>query len=414
MTKKRILIVDDDPMVLKLKMMVLRSQMNEWEISLASDGFEALALMEKIRFDAVVSGIEMPKVTGVELLNQVRRRYPHVIRILHSEQTNKEVSFRSVESSHQYLVKPWGFKQFITTLCQAFALQDALNNETIKGLVAKLPSLPSLPSSYLELMEELQSQEPSPSEVGQIISRDVGMIAKILKLVNSAYFGLRVTVSDPVHAVKLLGLDTIKALVLTHGVFSHYEQIDPQCLSLEQLMRHSLGVGSLAKMIAKAEKQDQDVATDAMVAGALHDTGKLILAQGLPLEYKDVVIEAKEQNIPLWRVEKEAFNTSHAEVGAYLLGLWRLPVPIVEAVALHHEPAKGGVSGVRVLTAVHAANVIEQEEQSQAGAINTSKLDGQYLVDVRAGDRVKVWREQWRHGLKGKAVNDLYSPAKVV
>ena len=96
------------------------------------------------------------------------------------------------------------------------------------------------------------------------------------------------------------------------------------------------------------------------------------------------------------------------------MGLWRLPAPIVEAAAFHHEPAKSGVPGVRALTAVHAANVIEQEEQSQAGAINTSKLDGQYLVDVRAGDRVKVWREQWRHGLKGKAVNDLYSPAKVV
>ena len=400
MTKKRILLVDDDPVILKLVMAVLRSQMDEWEMSTAHDGHAALALMEKIRFDAVVSDIEMPKVNGLELLNQVLRRYPHIIRILHSAQTNKDISLKSVESSHQYLVKPWGFKQLKATLCRAFALQDALNNETIKGLVAKLPSLPSLPTSYLKLLEELQSQEPSPSKLGQIISRDIGMIAKILKLVNSAYFGLRVTISDPVHAAKLLGLDIIRALVLTHGVFSQFAQIDPQCLSLEQLWQHSLSVGSLAKMIAKAENQDQDMATDALVAGTLHDTGKLILAQGLPLEYKEVVIEAKEHNIPLWRVEKEAFNTSHAEVGAYLLGLWHLPAPIVEAVALHHEPASTGVLGVWALTAVHAANVIEQEEQSQAGAINTSKLDSEYLVDVGAGDRVEVWREQWRHALR--------------
>ena len=373
--------------------------MNDWEMSFASDGQEALALMEKTRFDAVVSDIEMPKMTGVELLNQVLKRYPHVVRILHSAQINLEVSFESIEASHQYLVKPWGFKQLKATLCQAFALQDALHNETLKDLVTKLPSLPSLPSTYLELMEELQSEEPSPSKVGEIISRDVAMIAKILKLVNSAYFGLRVTVSDPVHAVKLLGLDIIRALVLTHGVFSQFAQIDPQCLSLEQLIQHSLSVGSLAKMIAKAENQDQDMATDALVAGALHDTGKLILAQGLPLEYKEVVIEAKEQNIPLWRVEKEAFNTSHAEVGAYLLGLWHLPAPIVEAVALHHEPVNTSVPGVCALTAVHAANVIEQEEQAES-SINTSKLDGEYLVDVGAGDRVEVWREQWRHALR--------------
>ena len=110
-------------------------------------------------------------------------------------------------------------------------------------------------------------------------------------------------------------------------------------------------------------------------------------------------MEAKEQNIPLWGLEKSAFKTSHAQVGAYLLGLWRLPALIVEAVAFHHEPAKGGVSGQYALTAVHAANVIEQEEQRQEGSINTSKLDSQYLVDVGVVDRVEVWREQWRHAV---------------
>ncbi len=397
MTKKRILFVDDDPVILKLAMVALRSQMNEWEMRVANDGHEALALMEKIRFDAVVSDIEMPKMTGVELLDQVLKLYPHVIRILHSSQSNKEVAFKSIESSHQYLVKPWGFKKFKATLCQAFALQDALNNEAIENLVAKLPSLPSLPSSYLLLMEELESPEPSPSKVGQIILQDIGMIAKILKLVNSAYFGLPVTVSDPVHAVKLLGLNTVRALVLTHGVFSQFAHIDPECLSLEQLMQHSLGVGTLAKMIAKAENQDPEVATDAMVAGALHDTGKLILAQGFPAEYKEIAIEAKKQNIPFLGLEKAAFKTSHAQVGAYLLGLWRLPARIVEAVAFHHEPTEGSISGESVLTAVHAANIIEQEEQRQEESINTSKLDSQYLVDGGVDDRLEVWREQWRH-----------------
>ncbi|MCZ6668353.1 MAG: response regulator [Gammaproteobacteria bacterium] len=401
MTKKRILFVDDDPLIHKLVMAELRSQMNEWEVSSSNNGHEALALMEKVRFDAVVSDIEMPTMTGVELLNQVMKRQPHVIRILHSGQTDKEISFKSIEPSHQYLAKPWGFKQLKVILCRAFVLQDALDNEDVKELVAKLPSLPSLPSLYLKLMDEIQSQEPSPSKVGRIISRDIGMVAKILKLVNSAYFGLSVTISDPVHAVRLLGLDTIRALVLTHGVFSQFVQIDPQCLSLEQLLQHSLGVGMLAKMIAKAEKQD--LATDALVAGTLHDTGKLILAQGFPVEYKEVVLEAKEHNIPLWLVEKEAFKTSHAEVGAYLLGIWGLPGSIVEAVALHHEPAKARVGGVRALTAlttVHIANVIEQEEQKQVeSSINTSELDSQYLVDIGAGDRVEVWREQWRHAL---------------
>ena len=292
MIKRRILFVDDDHEMLKLIMTKLSSQTNEWELSFRNNGPEALALMEKIRFDAVVSDIEMPNMTGVELLKQVMKRHPHVVRIVLSGQSNKEVSFKSIEVSHQYLAKPWGFKQLKGTLSRAFALQDALHSEAIKSLVTKLPSLPSLPSSYLKLMQEIQSQEPSLSKVGEIISRNVGMTAQILKLVNSAYFGLRVTVSNPVHAAKLLGLDTIRALVLTHEVFSQFSQIDQKVLPLEQLMQHCLGVGSLAKMIAKAENQDQELASDTLIAGVLHDTGKLILAQGFPLEYKEVVIDA--------------------------------------------------------------------------------------------------------------------------
>ena len=99
MTKKRILFVDDDPLIHKLVMAELRSQMNEWEVSSSNNGHEALALMEKVRFDAVVSDIEMPTMLGVELLNQVMKRQPHVIRILHSGQTDKEISFKSIEPS---------------------------------------------------------------------------------------------------------------------------------------------------------------------------------------------------------------------------------------------------------------------------------------------------------------------------
>ncbi len=400
MIKKRILFVDDDHEMLKLIRTKLSSQTNEWELRSKNNGPEALALMEKVGFDAVVSDIEMPNMSGVELLKEVMKRQPHVIRILHSGQTDKEISFKSIEASHQYLAKPWGAKELKATLAQAFALQDSLHSESLKSLVAKLPSLPSLPSSYLEMMQEIQSQEPSLSKVGEIISRDVGMTAKILKLVNSAYFGLRVTVSNPVHAAKLLGLDTIRALVLTYEVFSQFSQIDQKTLPLAQLMQHCLGVGSLAKMIAKAENQDQELASDTLIAGVLHDTGKLILAQGFPLEYKEVVIEAKEHDMPLWLVEQEAFKSSHAEVGAYLLGLWRLPDAVVEAVAFHHEPLKGGGHEMKPLTAVHAANVIEHEEQSASEPTYTSKLDNEYLTKIGADDRVAVWREKWKQALK--------------
>jgi HD-like signal output (HDOD) protein len=396
MKKKQILFVDDDREIRSLIGAKLRPQMQEWYLQFADDGHQALAFLAEQTADVIVSDIEMPKMSGVELLNQVRERHPQVVRILLSGQTDQEVRFHSIESSHQYMRKPWGVAELKDTLERAFALQDRLNNEAIRTLVAKLPSLPTLSSSYFELMQEIQSEEPSLTQIGKTISQDLGMTAMLLKLVNSAYFGLRVTVSDPVHAARLLGLDTITALVLTHQVFSKFSDIDNKLLPMEQLMEHSLGVGSLAKMIAETETRSEDVVTDSIIGGVLHDTGKLILAQNFPSDYGRVLTEAEGNDRPLWAIEKDAFSVCHAEVGAYLLGIWGLPESIVEAVAFHHEPTTCGPPEVRAVTTVHAANAITQEKNSDLECPNVSKLDEHYLTQISATDRVEVWRDNWR------------------
>ncbi|MCH7534772.1 MAG: HDOD domain-containing protein [Bacteroidetes bacterium] len=142
-----------------------------------------------------------------------------------------------------------------------------MGNKVLRDLVARMSSLPRLSSLYLELIKEIQSPDSKLSTIGTIISKDVGMTAKILQLVNSAHFGLPTRVSSAQHAARLLGLETIKALVLTHDVFSQFEHINLGSFSLSALMEHSQKVGSFARLITKNENPEESLVNDAFISG---------------------------------------------------------------------------------------------------------------------------------------------------
>jgi HD-like signal output (HDOD) protein len=145
-----------------------------------------------------------------------------------------------------------------------------------------MQTLPSLPRLYTQIMKAVRSPEVSINSIGEIISQDVGMTARLLQLVNSAFFGLRQRVSSPSAAVTLLGLDTVKALVLTAEVFSQFDELSLWRTSLGHLWTHSLTVGRYARQIAQKENQERQLANEAFMAGLLHDCGKLVLAASDP------------------------------------------------------------------------------------------------------------------------------------
>ena len=128
------------------------------------------------------------------------------------------------------------------------------------------------------------------------------------------------------------------------------------------------------------------------LAGMLHDVGRLVLATGLPQEYDGVWTAAREKQLPLWQVEQTEFGATHAEVGAYLIGLWGLPNPIVEAVAFHHFPARCPVQTFSPLTAVHASNVFAHEKNHGLDS-QSNQLDADYLARLGLTERVAEWKE---------------------
>ena len=285
---KRVLFVDDEPMVLTGLKRSLRSLRAEWEMVFAAGGKEALAAMDRQAFDIIVTDMRMPGMDGAQLLQEVQKRSPQTLRMVLSGQSDRETILRSVNPAHQFISKPCEGEELKSRLTRAFALKDLLQNPSLRELVTKLDNLPSLPRAYLQLDEELRRPEPSLQRIDELIGADMAMTAKILKLVNSAFFCLPCEISSASHAVQLLGLDTLRTLVLTAHVFERFQSrlLTPD--DVQQISEHSLAVSNSARKIAVLEHADQRTQDESFTAGLLHDVGKLILASALEEPYAKV------------------------------------------------------------------------------------------------------------------------------
>jgi len=383
--------VDDEPKVLDGIRRMLHSLRHEWDMSFAGGGQEALDMIADGPVDIVVSDMRMPGMNGTEFLNEVRKHHPDTARIALSGQTKKEDILRAVGPVHQFLSKPCDAETLKSTLFRAVALRNLLADDRFRELLAQIESLPSLPALYQELMEELESPEASVKAVERIVSQDIGMSAKVLQLVNSAFFGVRQHIPSPAQAVALLGLDTVKALVLSINVFSQFNDVALKGLSLENLWRHSMTVGGFAKRIAKAQGVDRKTTDHTFIAGLLHDVGKLVLAAKVTEEYASVLARAAENGTPLHEAEREILGATHGELGAYLLGLWGFCDGIVEALAFHHDPANSPVKRFGILTVVHVADALANKAGPDS-AMGISEADDAYLTQLGLAGRLTEWR----------------------
>ena len=242
-------------------------------------------------------------------------------------------------------------------------------------------------------MEEIKSSNCSIKKIGEIIAKDIGMSTKILQMANSAFFGFSQTIGSAGHAVEVLGLDTIRAMVLTYHIFSEFDKTKIKGFSIDILWNHCMNTGALALKIAKSEKMDVRSQQSAFTAGLVHDIGLLIVAQNFPDQLQEALSLAHDKHIELWRAEEEIFHASHGAVGAYLLGLWGLPDPIVETVAYHHCPGEHVELGFCHLTVVHVAHVLENELNHSSLNPVPAVFDEVYLKELGVWDHLPRWRK---------------------
>ena len=388
----RVLFVDDEKKVLDGLRRLLRGCRKTWDMHYVCGGQEAIDAMAEQPFDVVVSDMRMPNIDGAKLLSTVQRDYPSTVRIVLSGQSELERVMRAVGPAHQFLSKPCDAKLLVDTINRAVALHDQLAEDNLKSLIASVGALPSLPEVYAELHKEVQSEDASVDRVADLISRDLSMTTKVLQLVNSSFFGIPQRITEPGHAVSLLGLDRIRPLVLMAGVFSQFEESAFSAQVFTELSDHSLAVATTARRIAAMEATcDQDI-EDAFLAGMLHDLGMLILMTRMPDRYSELVQQAREQGVFLWEVEQEQLHSDHAVLGAYLLSLWGLPDPVVEAVAWHHNPCESRDEVFTPLTAVHAANALLPASSPLNPPDLIPEIDGSYLERLSLARRVPEWQ----------------------
>ena len=391
--KRRILFVDDEPMVLNGLQRTLRKMRHDWDMTFVGSGREALDVLGKKPMDVIVSDLRMPEMDGGRLLAEVKKQHPHVVRIILSGQLDQEMTLKSVQLAHQSLSKPCDAEVLKHTLAKLFALREFLSDESIKNIISQIESLPSMPAIYTEIVMEMQSDDPAIKKVGEIISKDLSMTAKILQMVNSAFFGLFRKINSPEQAVMMLGMETIKALVLSVKIFSEFNQNNFSWFNIDALFDHSLAVSVYAKTIIKNEDLDQRLINNSMMAGLLHDLGKLILATNFEKPYRQILAEAQGTGKNLLDLEYETFGTSHAEVGAYLMGLWRLDNAIIEAIAFHHLPARSMTQNIGLLAAVHVGNALDHEAQTPSGESTELQCDTEYLDKLEITRRIPPWRQ---------------------
>lgn len=391
---RRVLFVDDAPEILKHLQRTLAPMQVEWTMEFFSSAKSALTALSGSACDVVVSDMTMPGMDGAQFLAEVRKVSPQTIRIVLSADQSPVNYLRSASVAHRFLQKPVDVKTLTAVIAQAEALRTVLANPALRTLVSEIKSLPSLPSIYQDLMQEMQGPQASLKKASRIVAKDLGMVTKILQLVNSAFFGLRTHVSDPEQAVALLGFDTIKSLVLSSQVFAQFDQARLPAFSLEELWRHAMQTATCARHIAKDAGASQAVIDEAFTAGLLHDVGVLVLVANKPDEYARVLDMMQAKQMPDWAAEREIFGADHAHVGAYLLGIWGLGDGIIEAVAFHQHPGDYMAAGFQAVTAVHVGNALaEMQGSAHADAADLAGLDQAYLARENFVVNIPHWRE---------------------
>jgi HD-like signal output (HDOD) protein/ActR/RegA family two-component response regulator len=371
------------------------SAKDEWAASFTPTAPEGLAQVEAIDFDVVVSDVQLPDRSGLDFLDEVLHLQPKALRIVLSDFADTQSTVRCIGRGHHHLSKPCDVTTLLNALNQEDSCQTWLPRPIVQKLISMMRRVPSPPTTYFQVVAEIQSPEASVERVGEIISQDPAIAAKVLQLANSAVFGLQLQVIEPAEAVAYIGLETTKSLVLLAHSFATFDQVRLAGFSVESLWAHSVQAGRFARQIAESVGASPEVRDQAFTAALLHDLGKLLFSANLPKEFGEALARSRSEPCPLHIAERRTLGACHAEVGACLLGIWGLPRPIVEAVALHHRPSDLFAQEFTPLTATHVANVLANESALEAAhAATRSQLDTVYLQELGFADQVEAWRQE--------------------
>ncbi|MEV4702946.1 HDOD domain-containing protein [Actinoplanes sp. NPDC049316] len=396
MTRRpHIVFVDDEPRILSGLRRMLRTHRDQWDMSFVEGGQAALETLHSRHCDVIVTDYRMPGMDGAQLLERVRAEFPAMARVILSGQANEDNLMRIMVLAHEFLHKPSTPDQIVRAVQRLIPADPSAAEEAVRRDVAVIESLPSPPRTLAELTSALAAEDASAQSVGHVLERDPAVAAKVLHLVNSSAYTTGHKVNGVVQATALLGVPTVRGLVLMHDLVQIF---DPDgalpAAWIEALTEHAVETSRLAGRLAAGREWEGH----AFTAGLLHEVGQLVLASSRPAEFAAVLGQWRDrQEATLCQAESEAFGLDHRQIGARLLRLWSLPEPVIEAAAAHQEP----VAGADVADAATAVALAHHLAEAELGFVCGSPEAPTGIEDL--GGPVREAVSRWQRELAARA-----------
>jgi putative nucleotidyltransferase with HDIG domain len=370
----------------------LRPRRDPRKLVFAASAERAFEHLEAGNVDLVISAMRMPGMSGQAFLTQVRDRFPAVARFL-IVAGRSSAELRAATVAHQTFAPSCDLGTMLMAVERCYDLNELLGSEAMRKAVAALGNLPAVPRIYSALVKALADPDVSVAEVARIVEQDMALTARVLQITNSALFGVQHHVTTVKSAISYLGINTLEDFVLSAEIFKAFESRAPiRGFNMEELLLHSQFAATIAARLPVPVYLKEAVSLGAL----LHDVGKMIMAAKLPQQLSSSIAAAGKLKCPLYSAEQHTYRVTHAEIGAYLLGLWGLPFTVVEAVAYHHQPTAVEQNEFDPIAAVYVANILAHEHAPvPAGAdpLVHPELDTAYLgeLGIGSGD-IDSWR----------------------
>lgn len=380
---KRVLFVDDETALLDGLRGRLRHLRSRWQMVFVENGARAIAELELSPVDVIVADMRMPGIDGAQLLTQVRERWPGVVRVVLSGYAEEQQTARLLSIAHQYISKPCDVRVLENVVERCLRLQELLADPALRATVGRLGYLPTAPRTYTRLQQLIQRSDVAVSEVAELVYEDPAICVKVLQVVNSAFFRLARRITNIEEAISYLGVNAIRTLVMSAEVVSLWQASSAvEGFEPEALQGRAQRVAAAACALAEGEEMQDE----ALLAGLFHNIGHWVLLQESPGRLEQAVKLARTERLPLDQAERRVLGASHAEVGAYLLGLWGLPHPVIEAVAFQHCPERVGQAQYDVLAVLVIAEHFSGVAREVVPHVSESaaQVDDHYLRELGA------------------------------
>lgn len=382
---KTILFVDDEKSVLRsLKRAFIRSGHKLYFADSGELGLKLLATGQG-QIDMVVSDMRMPGMDGYTFLKKVKEKYPQVIRLILSGFVEESYVYKALidGSAKTYLAKPWNSSELIELINNLLEIEDTLKNTNLMAVINTVEELPTLPKIYHQVMALIDA-DADFDKIVAVIENDPAMTAKVLQVANSAFF--KSGTASLKRASVFIGLMALKDIVAGSAVFQALGAPKSGSYSIDSIWEHAVACNGLVSEmydIIHDEKIPEDVAS----VGLLHNVGLLIMLKYFPDDLVKITsLQKQHPELVLVELEKRVLGVDHAQLGAYLLNWWNMPLPLIEAALYHNNPLAAAKSNQEVIILLHIADHIVQAE---AGIETLQPLDPEIFNRVAVPGRFR-------------------------